>query len=218
MIMHGSSLRSIWFPPHHSDAYSNPAVFNAGEPPAWTICPIPKPVGELCGLMDDGLKLVTMAKNMFNAGYGTAAGAGIKQGQLALHAGPLARPAARKVMIVLSDGNSNFPPDPIASAAAARRAGTEIYIVAVGHHRNVTALQAMASAPISLHLFQAEAYSDLLAALHNATSSVCDRYVCEDQAVCVPAPPGTHGLPLAQCKTTCHTATSGWPHPSTRAK
>ena len=154
--------------------------------------------------MDDGPALVKMASSLFNAGYGTAIGSGLYQGQAALNTGALARPSARKALLLLSDGNNDYPPDPVAAAAAARAAGTEVFIVAVGAKRNMTALEAMASPPIREHLFESEDYQGLLAALHNATSALCDRYVCVDEAVCVPAPPGHTGVPLGVCNATCH--------------
>ena len=177
--------------------------FSSGEPPAWIVCSIPRPVTG-CGLMDDKTALITMAKSLFNAGYGTAIGAGILEGNVALHAGALARPAARKVILLLSDGNNNFPPDPISAAVDTRAGGTEIYAVAVGQQRNTSALEAIVSAPTAQHLFMAEEYSSLLAALRNATSAMCDRYVCVDEAVCEPAQTGDHGITLAQCQVACH--------------
>ena len=44
-----------------------------------------------------------------------------------------------------------------------------------------------------------EQYDMLLNALHNATSALCDRYQCVDQAVCEPAQPGHSGVPLSEC-------------------
>ena len=181
------------------------AEFSSGEPAAWIVCSQPPPPTG-CGLMEDKATLLHTAKSLFNAGYGTAIGAGINAGQAVLHAGPLARPSARKVMLLLSDGNNNFPPDPVSAAAAARAAGTEIYIVAVGHKRNESALAAMASRPVSQHLFQSSDFADLLTALQNATSAVCDRYVCVDDAVCMPAPAGHSGVPWSSCNATCHPA------------
>ena len=71
--------------------------------------------------MDNKPALISTAKSIFNIGYGTAIGAGIDMGQTALHTGALARPKARKVLLLLSDGNNNFAPDPVERAAAARR-------------------------------------------------------------------------------------------------
>ena len=178
--------------------------FSSGEPPAWVICPYPRPPAG-CGLMDDKAALITMAKSMFNAGYGTAIGAGITVGQGALYSGALARPAsqAAKVLLVLTDGNNNFPPDPVAAAQAARAAGTVIYVLGVGHKFNQTQLQAIASEPTSEHLYMADDFTGLLAALHNVTAHLCASWHCVDNSVCLQGPPGAHMVPLDVCRASC---------------
>ncbi|WP_178916442.1 VWA domain-containing protein [Natronomonas gomsonensis] len=85
------------------------------------------------------------AINAYTAGGGTSIAAGIIEGEDELLNGTNATPGASKVMILLSDGNSNAS---AATTAAndAKNAGIRIFTVALGS-ANTSLLQSLASSP-----------------------------------------------------------------------
>jgi len=88
---------------------------------------------------------VKNAINAYNAGGGTSIAAGIIEGEDELLNGTNATPSASKVMILLSDGNSNAS---AATTAAndAKNAGIRIFTIALGS-ANTSLLQSLASSP-----------------------------------------------------------------------
>jgi len=85
------------------------------------------------------------AINLYTAGGGTSIAAGIDEGTDELLNGTNATPGASKVMILLSDGNSNASAATTA-ADAAKDAGIRIFTIALGS-ANTSLLQSLASSP-----------------------------------------------------------------------
>jgi Ca-activated chloride channel family protein len=85
------------------------------------------------------------AINLYTAGGGTSIAAGIDEGTDELLNGTNATPGASKVMILLSDGNSNASAATTA-ADAAKNAGIRIFTIALGS-ANTSLLQSLASSP-----------------------------------------------------------------------
>ncbi|WP_197425042.1 VWA domain-containing protein [Natronomonas sp. CBA1123] len=90
-------------------------------------------------------QLVKDAINAYTAGGGTSIAAGIIEGEDELLNGTNATPGASKVMILLSDGNSDAS-DAISAANDAKNVGIRIFTVALGS-ANTSLLQSLASSP-----------------------------------------------------------------------
>jgi predicted ribosomally synthesized peptide with SipW-like signal peptide len=88
---------------------------------------------------------VKNAINNYSASGGTSIAAGINEGADELLNGTNATPTASKVMILLSDGNSDSS-SAIAAADAAKNAGIRIFTIALGS-ANTSLLQSLASSP-----------------------------------------------------------------------
>ncbi len=87
--------------------------------------------------------------------------------------------------------------------AQAKAAGTLLYVVGVGHKLNLTELALVASPPAAEHLFLADDFDALLAALHNATARLCGAYYCETDDVCRQGAPSPKGMTREECLATC---------------
>ena len=90
-------------------------------------------------------QLVKDAINAYTAGSGTSIASGITEGEDELLNGTNATPGASKVMILLSDGNSNASAA-TSAANAAKNAGIRIFTVALGS-ANTSLLESLASSP-----------------------------------------------------------------------
>lgn len=107
---------------------------------------------------------------MAQIGPGTDIREAIDTAQAQLAAG---RPSAFKLMILLTDGGQSVPGDPLASADAAKAAGTEIFTVGVGDQIDAVQLAAIASDPDAEHMFSASDYDSLEASLTQTTGATC---------------------------------------------
>ena len=92
---------------------------------------------------------VRSAINGLAAGGSTAIGDGIDLAQAQLAGSEPARP---KIMVVVTDGESNAGVNPVTAAGNAKAAGTEIFVIGFGNV-NVAQLQSIASQPLSSYLF-----------------------------------------------------------------
>ena len=87
-----------------------------------------------------------------------------------------ARPSAKKIMIVLTDGESNRGSISITSASkAAKDAGIEVFVFGIGSQVNITELRIIASEPPMMHVFRPNNFSEnqLIQFVPNITSQSC---------------------------------------------
>lgn len=75
------------------------------------------------------------------------------------------------VMVILTDGDSSG--DPIGAATKAKKAGTEIFCVGIGSSINQAQLNAIASPPISTHVFLANDFGTLINIIKILISTTC---------------------------------------------
>jgi uncharacterized protein YegL len=93
-------------------------------------------------------------------GSGTAIGSAINRAQTELLS-PRHRPQSKPIMILLSDGDNNAGPDPVAAAAAAKAQGTFIYAISLGTTLDTLTMKAIASDPDSVYYFHAPTFNAL---------------------------------------------------------
>lgn len=104
--------------------------------------------------------LTIVAINGLEAGGNTAIGSGIYEAHTELTSSRH-RPEAQPVMVLMSDGNHNAGPDPLAAADLAKSHGTIIYAIGLGAQVNEQLLMAIASDPDSEYYYYAPSSEDL---------------------------------------------------------
>ncbi|MGM0606536.1 MAG: vWA domain-containing protein [Halobacteriota archaeon] len=104
---------------------------------------------------------VNSAIDGLSAGGGTNIEDGVVTAQDELNNGTNARSGARKIMVVMSDGEATRGGDPVVAADDAKDDGIELFTVAFGS-ADETTLQNMASDPWDAHFFQADDEEDLI--------------------------------------------------------
>ena len=112
---------------------------------------------------------VETAIDGLSAGGSTNIEGGVITAQNELETGTNARSSARKIMVVMSDGNANVDDDqsadanddPTEEAQDAKDAGTELFTVGFGSFDTST-LEAMASDPVNAHFFPAADEQELI--------------------------------------------------------
>ena len=122
-----------------------------------------------------GLLTAIMNLNTQTGGYTNTPDA-IQLATQQLTASRRARPAAKKVMIVLTDGESNRGSISIESASAmAKDVGIEVFVFGIGAMVNRTELRIIASAPPMMHVFRPANFSEaeLNQFIPNITSQSC---------------------------------------------
>jgi len=86
-----------------------------------------------------------------------------------------AREGVAKVMIVITDGQSNSGTGPVSQAAAlAQNEGIIIFAIGVGSQVQRSELNAMASAPVSTHVFQTTDFNSMAYILDAIESGSCN--------------------------------------------
>jgi Mg-chelatase subunit ChlD len=150
---------------------------------------------------------------MATLGGRTAIGDGIHNAQQQLQAG---RAGVPHLMILMTDGVENEDTHPIEEATAAKAAGTEIVILAIGKNVDIPSLTAIASQPTATHLFTPADYASLQKYVLSVLDTVCPQpiYLCQNNTniadpaksngTCVQVAPGTPGATsLTVCNQTC---------------
>ena len=117
-----------------------------------------------CASLDQELTsdhyLTILAINGLVAWGNTAIGAGIMVAQQELTS-TRHRRESQPVMVLLSDGDNNLPPDPIYEANSAKAQGTIIYTIGLGIGANESLLKEIASDPDSEYYYYAPSSADL---------------------------------------------------------
>jgi len=171
--------------------------------------------GRLVDKLDDSKTSVDAAiAAMTTLGGRTAIGDGIKNAQAQLAAG---RAGVPRLMILMTDGVENEDTHPIQEAVAAKAAGTEIVVLAIGSSVDLPSLAAIASLPTATHLFTPSNYAELQKYVLSVLDTVCPQpiYMCQQNTTaandtptsngtCVQVAPGTPGATsLSVCNQTC---------------
>jgi uncharacterized protein YegL len=121
------------------------------------------------GLSGDAAALKSAVGAMTQMSGGTATGLGIEaaMGEFAK------RQADANLIVIITDGQSNEGPDPIAAAQQAKDSGSEIFCIGVGSGVDMTQLNAMASQPLATHVFTVTDFSKLNDILNTVVSASC---------------------------------------------
>jgi len=173
--------------------------------------------GKLVDKLDDSKSSLDAAiASMTPLGGRTAIGDGIKNAQSVLASG---RAGVPRLLILMTDGVENEDSHPIEQAVAAKNAGTEIVVLAVGKNVDIPSLTAIASLPTATHLFTPADYASLEKYVLSVVDTVCPQpiYLCQNSTFahlalndpatnssCVQVPAGTPGASSEQvCNQTC---------------
>lgn len=123
------------------------------------------------GLSGDRGEVDLSLRALIQSGGATATGSAINLAQSHLTSNQ--RQGAKNVIIVLTDGESNTGPDPIATANAARAAGSKLFAIGVGRLINRAELEGIADQPSASHVFEVTDFASLQAALAPVIGAVC---------------------------------------------
>ena len=139
-------------------------------------------------------------------------GLALGQGEIAANG----RAGVPHIIILLTDGQQEGAPgDPVAEAAAARAAGTQIYAVGVGGGPNVDQLNAIASDPDSTYVYTVPDFTSLQAIRDQIVATACPSPTAPTttrtptgQASSTPVPTSTPGGPSTPTPTPTSTPTN----------
>lgn len=123
------------------------------------------------GLSGDRGEVDLALRALIQSGGSTATGSAINLAQSHLTSNQ--RQGAKNVIIVLTDGESNTGPSPIAAANDARAAGSKLFAIGVGRLINRAELEGIADQPSASHVFEVTDFASLQAALAPVVGAAC---------------------------------------------